>query len=165
MNENWKVLKLNDNYAVSNFGNIQRIKSEHGATVGRLVKQYKDHHKYPRVVLSKNSKHTHYRVHVLVASEFIGDRPSGYDINHKNAIKEDNRPENLEYITRQDNVAHMIFMGLRGRGEKSGVNKLKQNQVDRIRSLRLKGLTQQKIADKFNISRSNISVITNGHTW
>lgn len=44
----------------------------------------------------------HYAVHRLVAAAFIGDC-EGYDINHKNEIKTDNRLENLEIVTRREN--------------------------------------------------------------
>ena len=47
-----------------------------------------------------------YTGHSLVASIFIGKRPKGYVINHKNHIRDDNRAKNLEYITQKKNRAH-----------------------------------------------------------
>lgn len=43
-------------------------------------------------------------VHSLVAEAFLGPRPYGYDIDHVNGTKTDNRAENLRYVTHQDNM-------------------------------------------------------------
>src|SRR5690606_19047810 len=50
-------------------------------------------------------------VHRLVALAFHGDYPH-LVVNHKNGIKTDNRPDNLEYVTHQENVVHAISSGL-----------------------------------------------------
>lgn len=51
-------------------------------------------------------------IHRAVALAFIGPCPEGQEINHKNGIKSDNRPENLEYVTRLENVRHAHRIGL-----------------------------------------------------
>lgn len=51
-------------------------------------------------------------VHVLIALAFIGPRPDGMEINHKDGIKVNNKPENLEYVTRSVNMKHCHTMGL-----------------------------------------------------
>lgn len=48
------------------------------------------------------------KVHALIAAALIGERPRGFDVNHKNGNKTDNRSANLEYLTRQQNVVHSI---------------------------------------------------------
>ena len=57
------------------------------------------------------------RKHFVIAREvahaFIGVRPEGMQINHKNGIKTDNRVENLEYISPSDNLKHAVKMGLK----------------------------------------------------
>lgn len=45
-------------------------------------------------------------VHQLVAQAAYGPPPEGLVVNHKNGIKRDNRPENLEYISASDNLRH-----------------------------------------------------------
>lgn len=45
-------------------------------------------------------------VHRLVWLVFKGEIPKGYDINHKNEIKTDNRLENLECISHADNMRY-----------------------------------------------------------
>ena len=52
-------------------------------------------------------------VHSLVCEAFIGPKPDGHEINHKDGIKAHNGVENLEYCTRSENAAHAIALGLR----------------------------------------------------
>ena len=51
-------------------------------------------------------------VHELVAIAFIGPRPAGATINHKDGNKLNNTPENLEYCTYAENNAHARQTGL-----------------------------------------------------
>lgn len=44
------------------------------------------------------------RVHRLVADAFLGGIPKGYEVDHKNGIKTDNRLGNLRVITHRENV-------------------------------------------------------------
>lgn len=43
------------------------------------------------------------KVHHLVAEAFLGPRPAGAVVRHRNDLKLDNRAENLVYGTRRDN--------------------------------------------------------------
>lgn len=62
----------------------------------------------------KNNVDGKYRakvVHRLVALSFYSP-DNGLIVNHKNGIKTDNRPEYLEYVTKQQNAQHAIDTGL-----------------------------------------------------
>jgi hypothetical protein len=41
-----------------------------------------------------------------VAQTFIGKIPKGKEINHKSGDKHDNRVDNLEIVSRQQNITH-----------------------------------------------------------
>lgn len=51
------------------------------------------------------------KVHRLVLQTFIG--PSeGREVNHINGVKDDNRLENLQWVTHRDNIKHAVESGL-----------------------------------------------------
>lgn len=51
-------------------------------------------------------------IHRVVYETFKGEIPKGYQINHINGIKTDNRIENLEVCTRSENRIHAYNTGL-----------------------------------------------------
>lgn len=48
-------------------------------------------------------------VHRLIWKTFMGDIPEDREVHHKNDIKDDNRLENLELVTRQENVHYRWY--------------------------------------------------------
>jgi len=67
---------------------------------------------YHHVKLSRDNRVAQRSIHALVAEAFLGPRPDGYEINHMDGLKTNNRPENLEYTTRQGNADHASIHGL-----------------------------------------------------
>ena len=55
-----------------------------------------------------NGKRCRYwrRVHRLVAEHFIGDIAKGLEVNHKDLNKHNNHIDNLEIVTRRQNLIH-----------------------------------------------------------
>ena len=51
----------------------------------------------------ENGKRKKVMVHILVAEAFLGPKPNGYEIDHINSIRKDNRAANLKYVTREEN--------------------------------------------------------------
>jgi hypothetical protein len=54
--------------------------------------------------------------------------------------------------------------GTRAKGEKLGISKLKEDDVRKIREL-IGTMSMGKIADKFGVTKSNISYIKRGKSW
>src|SRR4051812_22777189 len=92
-------------YEVSDLGRVRRIRPGPSTKIGRLLIPSSNYQRRGElsVVLSTGEPGGRGRrvrsVHRLVAEAFIGSRPRGYDLNHKNGEITDNRPENLEYVT------------------------------------------------------------------
>jgi hypothetical protein len=177
MNEEWRdILGWEGHYQVSSLGRVRRVKThkksaQGGVTkleYGRINKQQLMRKGYLRVRVSIDGVLHSAAVHRLVAAAFIGDCPLGYQVNHKNGIKTDNRFENLEYVTQTENVRHSIEMGLRSHliGEKGARAKLNNEQVREIKRLLLKNvLTNYQIGQMFGVSKDAISQINTGRCW
>ena len=75
-------------------------------------------------------------IHRLVALTFLGPVPDGLEVNHKDGNKLNNCPENLEYVTRSQNVKHCFSTGLRTHnGERHPSHKLTNDQVIELRAV------------------------------
>ena len=77
------------------------------------------------------------------------------------------RLDNLEWVTRAQNHAHAIKMGLWKpcRGESNGFSKLKEQDIETIRLLITHGIKQKYIAEFFGVTQENISYIAIGQAW
>jgi hypothetical protein len=105
-------------------------------------------------------------VHRLVAEAFIGPRPIGYELNHKDGNKTNNDWRNLEWVTRSDNQNHAIAIGLKtDHGEGSPNAKLSTDEVRAIRALSTCGFTQRKLAAAFGVAQSQIGQIVRREHW
>lgn len=68
---------------------------------------------YHQVGMSKAGVGRQWYVHRLVAMAFLGvPQIPKMVVNHKNGIKTDNRPKNLEWVSQSDNIRHAIRKGL-----------------------------------------------------
>lgn len=125
--------------------------------------------KYQRVVFYdiKQHKNVTFKLHRLVFLVHVGPIPDGFEPNHKDGVKHNNRLSNLELVTRAQNVQHAHAMGLTNptRGEDSGVAKLNEIKVRKIFKLRQAGYTYERLAKKFNVTCVNIRFICLGKTW
>lgn len=92
-------------YQVSNFGSIRSDKS--GTWL--LMKANKGKKGYCRVNLSNGRKlHKSYAVHRLVYEAFVDKIPEGMEIDHINAVRDDNRLVNLRVVTHKENANNPI---------------------------------------------------------
>ena len=85
----------NKEYEISNLGNI-RYKN-------RVLKGCINHHGYKYLQVYSGGKRKIHFYHILVAKTFIGERPNGLVIDHKNRDKLNNSVDNLRYATYSEN--------------------------------------------------------------
>lgn len=120
MGEIWKDISNYDGvYQISNLGRLRtkdRIieRKYHNGYVrkGQIRKPQHDKDGYLRINLYKKGKPKMWFIHRLVAQEFIPNPDNLKQINHKNLNKEDNRVENLEWISAINNIRHAAGFGL-----------------------------------------------------
>ena len=91
-----------------------------------------------------------YCVHYLVMRAFVGPRPEGHDVAHKNGRGGDNQRLNLRYATRTENNYD------RAKLERCVYS---QSVVEDIKTKRL---NRQAFADLYGCSRSYVHQVQNG---
>jgi hypothetical protein len=107
-------------------------------------------------------------VHRLVASAFLGEPVPGQQVNHKNGIKTDNRPDNLEYMTCEENVRHCWANGLHGVKHCQGeANKRSRLTVDDVRAIRnaYPEVSMAQLASSFGVTKQAIWHVVHRKTW
>lgn len=112
--EIWKaIIGYEGRYEVSSLGQVKSLPktNEKGRVYQGILKGRPARHGYLRVALFKNLVRKNESIHRIVATAFC-DKPDGAnEVNHKNAIKTDNRAENLEWVTRRGNMRHAYETG------------------------------------------------------
>jgi hypothetical protein len=152
-------------YAVSNHGNVMSMNYAKSKLPGLM--SFNLRRGYRSVFFCKiGEKCRWFTVHTLVARAFLGERPSGNHINHRNGVKTDNRVENLEYCTPAENSKHNFKIGLQcNKGENHSQSRLNDEKIREIRRLVKSGIAQTHVARKFGIHQSQISNIARGRAW
>jgi hypothetical protein len=168
LTEQWRPVIGFGGYEVSDLGRIRRHcrSAKHR---GRIIyrKWCFNTSGYVHVGLGRDGKTITRPVHHLVAEAFLGSRPPGKQINHKNGEKGDPRLSNLEYVTPSGNTQHAYDTGLikHPRGQDWYSAKLTDSDVREIREFASLGVPQKDIAARYRISRSVACEIINRKAW
>ena len=118
-NEKWKDIFEFDGYQISDFGRVRCCRNNRGGLTStyRIIKPSVDKDGHFYVDMSKFSdipkKQYHKRVNILVATYFIG--PSPYPnmvVDHKDGNKQNNKVDNLQWITSGENSTLAAKAGL-----------------------------------------------------
>lgn len=96
-----------------------------------------------------------YAVHQLVAKAWIPNPDKKEQVNHINGIRNDNRVENLEWVTNAENCRHAWEIGLRS-AEK--LQKITSDQVKLMSEYKKTGLSNKEIGEIFNCSHETVRV-------
>ena len=109
MRDNWVKTSRNHHYEVNEDGYVRNSRNNHVLTNSPNNKGY--------MTVSLGKHMPGQLVHILVAEAFVPGYEPGLDVDHKNGEKWDNRVENLQWMTRSDNIKRAFEMGL-ARGHK-----------------------------------------------
>lgn len=101
----WKQFR-DYNYEVSSNGEIRNI------LTGRILKQRQQKDGYLLVDIKINKINKTFRAHRIIAEVFLGKRERGWEVDHINKIRNDNRVKNLRWLNKTDNATNRIVCGI-----------------------------------------------------
>ena len=148
---NWVVI-FYGLYEVSDTGDIRRKRAGHSKNLSPATNKSG----YMHVCLSHKCNLTFKYGHQLVAEAFLGECPPGKEVNHKDGNKANNCVGNLEYVTRRENIQHAVALG-----HTRKPLKFSEEELVKLREIFLLAgtLTQEELAQKFNVTQATISYI------
>lgn len=118
MSDTFRPIPGYPGYAINEDGEVVSFISRHGPgkAFARFLKPTMDKTTgYLTVgMVEANGRRHMPRIHVLVARTFLGERPKGFDIDHKDGNKLNNSVSNLHYVTRKENQCNPNNEGLNG---------------------------------------------------
>ncbi|MGI8996772.1 MAG: HNH endonuclease [Pyrinomonadaceae bacterium] len=164
--EQWKpVVGWEEYYEVSNYGRVRTSKGYDFHRVRGVLRPRLNNVGYYRLTLARKRQKAERTVHRLVAEAFLGPCPKGYEVNHRDGDKANNRLENLEYTTHRGNMRHAARVGLLRLGEANHSAKLTTPQVREIRLMVAGGMTHHAVAQHFNIGQATVTDIVRRKIW
>ena len=107
-NEEFREIGDHSDYLISNYG---RVFSKKRNFFRKLTVSSGD--KYPHFQIRVNGKRKKLYVHRLVAKNFVSGFSDGMEVNHRDGNEINNYFENLEWVSRSDNVKHAVDYGMR----------------------------------------------------
>ena len=134
-----------ENYEIDTKGSVWSIKK------GKTLSTRRNNRGYLLIDLRNKDGRKTFLHHRLVAETFLSNPKGLEQVNHINGDKTDNRPANLEWVTRQQNWDHAKREQLPNKNRK-----LSPGQLDMARELHSVGMTQTLIAKLMGVTGTSI---------
>tara|TARA_R110000824_G_scaffold323792_1_gene510708 strand:+ start:228 stop:767 length:540 start_codon:yes stop_codon:yes gene_type:complete len=145
-------------YEVSRSGETIR-----NIATGRVLAQSKSRDGYMKCALYIKGLRRYHAVHRLVSEAFHPNPDNKSTVNHINEVKDDNRAENLEWMTQQENSLHSSHK-MRGSIKSSSV--LTDVKVLEIKHHLEEGILKgTEIGSLYKVSKQVIYSIKSGKNW
>lgn len=147
----WKQLEQYPKYEISNDGLLRHIDRK---KIRKWTKNGKKKNYLTIKIRNINKEVVKIQASSLVAEAFIGPRPKGKEVNHKDGNTFNNCVENLEYVTHQENIQHSFaILGRR-------IVNRKWNKEDALKMVEMnKTMNRKQIGKIFGISRVRVNAI------
>lgn len=169
MTEEWRKIPGWPEYEASNHGRV-RSNGRHIRSVSKTGKESKrwiegvirrqsDVGGYKSITLARKGRKFTTYVHRLVLLAFIPPTRDGLDVNHIDGNKANNFLNNLEWVTRSENVRHAI--DVLGRGRALLDNERARQIVKRLAA----GDRPVAIAQEHGVSAKVVGQIAAGACW
>lgn len=119
--EQWRTIPGIPNYLISNFGRAYSLKTN------KFLKPDDKSNEYLMYAFWVDGKRVSELAHRVVYRSFVGEISKNLEINHKDENKHNNRLENLEIVTRRENI--LYNNGLQRRFETRRKNMAEQGKT------------------------------------
>ena len=149
-------------YMVSNQGRIFSLKSN------SFMEGTHAENGYVRIKLRDKDGKQHIKAkHRIVAESFCENKENKPFVNHIDGDKDNNNPNNLEWVTSKENTHHAIDTGLIYTiGEKSHFASINEETAHEICKLIEEGnMTLKEIAKYLNVGYDCVKKINSGLSW
>ncbi len=118
--QEWKDIPgFEGRYQVSSVGKVRSLmnNSLQPRKVPLVLKDRPTGDRYRKVYLSVKNRRYNFTIHRLVLLTFTGTPNVGQQCAHLNGIRDDNRLENLKWVSPKENAAHKWLHGTQQTGE------------------------------------------------
>lgn len=162
--ESWRpVVGWEGLYEVSDLGRVRSLprKLPRYWMKGRVLKPGRSGN-YPAVHLADGPRREMRHLHALVSQAFIGPRPDGHEVNHKDRDHSNARMDNLEYVTHPENVRHCVATGRASARPGTFRGRLTAAQVVEIRA---SADSHRALAQRFAVSPTTIGDVRRRRIW
>lgn len=118
-------------YQINNYGDVKSL--NYGNTKKEKILKPHNNDGYYDVTLYKHGKHKQYKIHRLVAQNFIPNPKNKPQVNHKDGNKINNNVNNLEWVTNSENIKHAFKTNLHKKyygSDHNNAKKIKQYTLE-----------------------------------
>ena len=162
--EIWKDIEGYEGmYQVSNMGRVRSVERTawngkgYRTVAERILKAGNSGLGYLVVTLCKEGENKNHLIHRLVAKAFLPNADNLPEVNHKDENKENNKAENLEWVTCSENINH-------GTRNKRMAEKLSKPifGIDKVTGLIVEFPSAQEAERQLGIAHNNICACLKG---
>ena len=168
MEEKWVKIDDWEGYEVSGRAHVRSYRDRYGFKKDKFldeptqlkIQTNKDGYEFVRLMRNRKQKKAY--LHDLIGRAFIPNPDDKPEINHKNGIKNDNRIENLQWVTRAENMEHARRTGLIDKEKTRAATLEACHREVYCYEDDMHFYTAAEAAERYGVSRSSITLCCQG---